>query len=137
MADEFYGPRSRANARALLAAAESLGLHPGVVRTQAGGYLVPHEVAEIVLGLQDIKPDTEYEGEEQKVEETKPEPTTPEEQKAPEATPEPVEETKRPSQADSKADWLAFAQSKGLDVSDDNTKAEIVEAVKDSEKEND
>lgn len=132
MADEFYGPRSRANARALLAAAESLGLHPGVVRTQAGGYLVPHEVAEIVLGLQDIKPDTEYEGEQKAEEQKVADGDTPEETK-----PEPVEETKRPSQADSKADWLAYAQSKGLDVTDDNTKAEIVKAVQDSEKEND
>jgi hypothetical protein len=115
MADEFYGPRSRANARALLKAAESLGLPPTAVRTQAGGYLVPHEVAEIVHGVADIKPDTEYDGE------------NPEEK---------TSEEKRPSQADSKADWLAFAQSKGLDVTDESTKAEIVEAVKNSEKEN-
>ena len=128
MADEFYGPRSRANARALLRAAESLGLDPGVVRTVLGGYKVPTEVAAIVHGVADIEEGVEYEAQ-----------TTEEGGTGEGSVPgEPVEEqAKRPSQSDSKADWLAYATGKGLDVTDDNTKAEIVKAVQDSEKEND
>lgn len=136
MADEFYGPRSRANARALLAAAETLGLDPGVVRTQAGGYLAPHEVVEIVVGVQDIQPDTEYEGEETGTEEQVADAQGGTEEGGVPGEPG-TDDLKRPSQADSKADWLAYATAKSLNVTDDNTKAEIVKAVQDSEKEND
>lgn len=106
MSDGFYGPRSRENARLLVDAAASLGVDKRLIRTQAGGYLVPVEVLDFING------EGEHEAEE-KVEE------------------------KRPSQADSKADWLAYAEGKGLSVTDENTKAEIVEAVKNAEEAND
>lgn len=134
MADEFYGPRSRANARALLRAAESLGLDPGVVRTVLGGYKVPSEVAAVVLGVEDIKEGVEYEAPDN------PNPDVPGEGGTEEGgvPGEPdAGDLKRPSQSDSKADWLAYATAKGLSVTEDNTKAEIVKAVQDSEKEND
>lgn len=115
----FYGPRSRENARLLLDAANALGIHPREVRTQIGGYLVPEEVVDY------INRDLEDQGEVEEVvhEENVPVDT--------EHTPD------RPSTADPKADWLAYAQALGLDVTDENTKAEIVEAVKKAEEETD
>lgn len=119
MADAFYGPRSRENARLLLDTAASLGYGPEVIRTQIGGYLIPEDVSDALA--KDIQETAalneqalqEAQEQEEKVQE--------------------VEEVARPAQADSKADWLAYAQHKGLDVTEDNTKAEIVEAVKKAE----
>lgn len=140
MADVHYGPRSRANARALLEAAEGLGLPGEVVRTQTGGYLVPEEVVAVVQGVDHIEEGKEYEAP------ANPDPISPEPEPV---SPEPVapepeakesqaqEEVKRPSQADSKAEWLAYALNKNLAVTEDNTKAEIVDAVKATEKESD
>lgn len=45
MTDVFVGGRSSDAAILLLAAAEDLGLEPGVVRTTGKGYLVPEGVA--------------------------------------------------------------------------------------------
>lgn len=126
MADAFYGPRSRENARLLLDTAKGLGLGPQVVRTQVGGYLVPEEVVDkineaVVAEAERLAAEeAEAEAERQRAAE--------EEEKA-----KADSEVKRPSQADSKADWLAYAQAKGVEVTDENTKAEIVEAVKKAE----
>jgi len=126
MADAFYGPRSRENARLLLDTAKDLGLGPAVVRTQVGGYLVPEEVVDkineaVVAEAERLAAEeAEAEAERQRAVE--------EEENA-----KADSETKRPSQADSKAAWLAYAQAKGVEVTDENTKAEIVEAVKKAE----
>lgn len=126
MADAFYGPRSRENARLLLDTAASLGYGPEVIRTQVGGYLIPEDVSDaLAKDIQETAALNEQalrEAEEQEAEKEK---EQVEEQK--------VEEVARPAQADPKADWLAYAQHKGLDVTEDNTKAEIVEAVKKAE----
>lgn len=127
MADAFYGPRSRENARLLLDTAKGLGLGPEVVRTQAGGYLIPEAVSDAVAQrLQEEAAAIEAAEEAARAAEE-------EARVAAEAEKQAEEESKRPSQADSKADWLAYATSKGLDVTEDNTKAEIVEAVKKAE----
>lgn len=119
MADVPYGPRSKANARALLDAAAELGLHPGVVRTQAGGYLVPEEVVAIVVGVQHIEENHEYE----------PPP-------APEVTPEAAVETpKRPAVNEPKDVWVNYATAINLTVAEDATKAEVIDLVKSAEAE--
>jgi hypothetical protein len=108
----FYGPRSRENARLLLDAAKALGVHPREIRTQVGGYIVPVKVVDHING------DTEETGE--VAEATEVDSVSPTK-----------DEPKRPSTADSKAEWLAYAQDGlGLSVTDENTKAEIIEAVK-------
>lgn len=117
----FYGPRSRANARLLLDAAKALGIHPREVRTQMGGYLVPEEVVDYINRDLDIQDEDDKGGTDE--------------------TPVPVDTAKhtpdRPSTADPKADWLAYAQAIGLDVTDENTKADIVAAAKKAEEETD
>jgi hypothetical protein len=118
MASAFYGPRSRENARLLIDAANTLGIPVREVRTQNGGYSVPVEIVDYINRDLDNE-DAEDKG-------------------GTEAGGVPGDtDTKRPSQADSKADWLAYAESKSLDVTDENTKAEIVEAVKKAEEETD
>lgn len=115
MADAFYGPRSRENARLLLDTAKEIGVHPREIRTQVGGYLVPEAVVDHInatLPDPEEHPDDEQGGTQ--------------EGDVPGDT-----GMKRPSVADSKADWLAYAQEGlGLAVTDENTKAEIIEAVK-------
>lgn len=109
MADGFYGPRSREHARLLLDAADKVGVDQHLIRTTTGGYLVPQEVL-------DYLNDLPKEGEEV---------DAPEEAK-PEAK-------GRPNVNESKADWLAYGQSIGLDVTDETSKADIIEAVKAAE----
>lgn len=130
MADAFYGPRSRENARLLLDTAEALGLGPEVVRTQAQGYKVPEEIVDAINAEVE---ETARLAAESQAEAEEAQRLAAEEEAARKAA---EEEAKRPSQADSKADWLAYATSKGIDVTDDNTKAEIVEAVKKAEETN-
>ena len=113
----FYGPRSRENSRLLLESARALGLHPRVIRTMANGYYVPDEIVDYINKDLEIVDVTESQDQETV--------TKHEEQDS-----EGKVALTRPSTADPKADWLAYAQSLGLDVTDDNTKAEIVEAVK-------
>ena len=49
----FVEPRDVETARGLIAAAESIGVDPAVVRTQQGGYLAPTEVVEAWEGGDD------------------------------------------------------------------------------------
>ena len=109
MADGFFGPRSREHARLLLDAAEKVGVDQRLIRTTNGGYLVPQEVLDFINDLpkegEVVEPKEEAEAE----------------------TPS------RPNVNEPKADWLAYAQHIGLDVSDETSKAEIIEAVKAAE----
>lgn len=111
MADGFYGPRSRANARLLIDTAKALGLSTRVVKTQMGGYSVPVEIIDAINADLEIK----------------------EEANEVETTEEQGDQPKRPGQNDPKADWLTYAQATGLDVTEDSTKAEIIDAVKKAE----
>lgn len=127
MADTSFGPRSRANARALLDAAESLGLHPGVIRTQVGGYLVPEEVAAIVLGVSEIEEGVNYDAPPAETTEVPEVPKTVE-------TVE-VEAPKRPAVNEPKDVWVTYATATGLSVPEDATKAEVIDLVKSAEAE--
>lgn len=101
MADEFYGPRSRANAKALLDAAAVLGVDVRAIRTTQGGYLVPAEVLALVKGTSRIQEGVEY------------------------AAPT------RPGINEKKEVWFEYATTVlGLDIAGDATKAAVVEAVK-------
>jgi hypothetical protein len=112
MTDAFYGPRSRANAQALLEAARALGLDARVVRTTLSGYLVPEAVLAHMEGVLEIEEGTVY-----------PEPVAP----------------KRPQVTENKATWAAYATHLGLEVTEDTTKADLIDMVKTAEagKEND
>lgn len=103
MADTFYGPRSKTNARMLLEAASSLGMHPRVVRTRSNGYVVPQEVLEAVLEVSDIKPGVEY--------------------------PAPSPEPPRAGAGSSRGAWSAYAESLGIDVQDDDTRNDIMAKI--------
>lgn len=131
MADAFYGPRSRENARLLLDTAKDLGLGPEVVRTQVGGYLIPEAVSDAIAQRLQEEAAAAEEAEAQRLAAEEEARAAAEAEKVAEEKVD--DEAKRPSQADSKADWLAYATGKGLDVTEDNTKAEIVEAVKKAE----
>lgn len=123
MAEAFYGPRSRENARLLLDAAKALDIHPREVRTQVGGYLVPEKIVDYINGEAPEAPESDAESQ-GAAESTEVSDSGTQEQEAP---------VKRPSVPDAKADWLEYAQHIDLDVTDDNTKAEIIEAVKKAE----
>jgi hypothetical protein len=112
MTDAFYGPRSRANAQALLEAARALGLDARVIRTTMSGYLVPEAVLAHLKGVLEIEEDVVY----------------------------PVpDEPKRPQVTENKATWFGYAALIGLSPSEDMTKADLIDMVKTAEagKEND
>lgn len=119
----FFGPRSRDHARLLLDAAAKIGVDQHLVKTTRGGYLVPQEVLDYINSL---PAEGEYVGplddkaDDAPSEEPKAEPTEP--------------GLDRPNVNESKALWLAYAQSVGLDVTDETSKADIIEAVKAAEK---
>lgn len=50
--ETFVGPKNQPTARALLDAAEALGLEPHVVRAVKGGFIVPDEVWETARSTQ-------------------------------------------------------------------------------------
>lgn len=110
MTDVFYGPRSRSNARALLASAEALELDPSVVRTTQGGYLVPSELIEHMESLAHIKEGEMY-------------------------APPGGEAPTRPNVNESKADWFEYAKAIGLAPVDETTKADLIDMVKTAEAE--
>ena len=55
MTSEFYGPRTRENARALIEAAKTLGVDVRLIRTTAGGYMVPAEVMGLIKGVAHVE----------------------------------------------------------------------------------
>lgn len=55
MSEVEYGPRSKANAQMLLAAAAALGYESRIVKTSRGGYLVPQDVLDTALGVEKIE----------------------------------------------------------------------------------
>lgn len=118
MTDVFYGPRSRSNARALLASAEALGLAASVVRTTMNGYLVPAALVESMESLSGIEEGKVYE--------------VPSDEIGLEG-----EAPARPNVNDSKADWSRYATAIGLSPAEDVTKADLIDMVKTAEKEND
>lgn len=122
MADNFYGPRSRQNARLLLDAAAALGIDPTTIRTQVGGYLVPQEILDLITESVPVQPDTEYPppGEATTT-------VTKDEDPAP----------KRPGKNDSKATWAEYAAALGLSIPENATKDDLFALVDTADKEND
>lgn len=100
MSDTFYGPRSRKSARMLLDAAASLGLPARVVRTRTRGYVVPEDVLEAALGSRDIQPGVEY--------------------------PAPDSEPPRAGSGSSRGAWAEYAKGQGVEVSDEDTRNDII-----------
>lgn len=109
----FYGPRSRANARLLIDTAEALGFPTSVVKTTRGGYLVPEEILQAVLGVSDIEEGVTYPApaDEAQVEQ------------------EADEKPERPNNGASRPAWAEYAQSVGIEVTDDDTRNGLIEKV--------
>jgi hypothetical protein len=103
----FVEPRDVETARGLIAAAESIGVDPAVVRTQASGYLAPIEVVEaweggddtVVTTADDVASETG--GDE---------------------TPDGP-----PAKSASKGDWVEYAVGQGYDESEDLSKSQLIE----------
>lgn len=118
MADTFYGPRSRENARLLLKAAEELGYEPQVIRTTMGGYTAPEDVVQQVMGVSDIEEGKEYQAPEDEQD------TSDEAQGEGKA-----DGPTRPHNGASKADWVAYAEHVGVEVTEDDTRDGLIEKV--------
>lgn len=104
MTDEFYGPRSRENARTLIEAAAVLGVDVRLVRTTTGGYLVPAEVLAFIRGTSHIEEGRVYDA------------------------------PKRPGLNEKKEVWVEYATTVlGLDVAVDATKDAVIDLVKNHE----
>lgn len=107
----FHGPRSKANAKALLEAAKSLGHVPQVVRTTRSGYLAPQDVVDVVLGVENIKEGVEY-----------PPP--------PESVPEAQTEPERPRGNASREAWAEYVSKRlGVEITDDLSRDDIKNMV--------
>jgi predicted peroxiredoxin len=103
MTDAFYGPRSQANAQALLMAAAELGYDVRVVRTTLSGYLVPEAVLERVKGLDGIQEGVTY--------------------------PEPSRAPERPRGNASLAVWADYARALGVEVTDEDNRDGLIAKV--------
>jgi hypothetical protein len=108
MANAFHGPRSKANAKALLDAAKILGYSSAVVRTTRTGYMAPQDVVETVLGVAHIQEGVEY----------------------PAPNPEPHKESlPKPRGNGSREAWAEYAASVGVQITDDLSRDDIKNLV--------
>jgi hypothetical protein len=106
----FYGPRSRANARLLIDAAIALGYPTSVVKTTRAGYNAPEAVIQAALGVSGIKEGVTY--------------------PAPENVPPGgAQALERPNNGASRAEWVAYAESVGIEVTADDTRNGLVKKV--------
>ena len=113
----FYGPRSRANAALLIAAAESLGHPTSVVKTARNGYTAPQDVIDAALGISEIEEGVTY-----------PAPT--------ESEPEGQEQAaavEKPRGNASREAWAEYVSSLGLTVGDDLSRDDIKNLVNEEE----
>lgn len=117
MADAYYGPRSRSNARALLDAAAALGFDSRVVRTAQNGYMVPEEIVAYLAPLKEIEEGVVY----------------PPPQEAPPVVLE------RPRGNFGREKWADYARFRGIAVTDEDTRDDLIAKVDalENEKEND
>jgi hypothetical protein len=108
MANAFHGPRSKANAKALLDAAKILGYSSTVVRTTRTGYMAPQDVVETVLGVAHIQEGVQY----------------------PAPADEPAEEPQtKPRGNGSRDAWAQYAASRGVQITDDLSRDDIKNMV--------
>lgn len=117
MTNDFYGPRSRENARLLLDAAEELGYPASVVKTARGGYNAPQDVVQRALGVFAIEEGVVYPA---------PEDAAPAAAEVDSGNPARLE---RPNNGASRAEWVAYAESVGIEVTADDTRNGLVEKV--------
>lgn len=106
----FHGPRSRANAALLLGAAAALGYPAQVIKTTRGGYSAPEDVIQAALGLTAIEEGVVY-----------PAPSEP--------APEPAEEKVRPNNGAGRPAWADYAESVGIEVTDEDTRNGLIAKV--------
>lgn len=117
----FYGPRSRDNARLLLDAAKELGYPTAVVKTTRGGYNAPEDVVQQVMGIADIEEGVNYPAPDEAPAPQESTPEVGEEQEAPEKV--------RPNNGASRADWVDYAESLGIEVTEDDKRDGLIEKV--------
>lgn len=118
MSEVIHGPRSKANARLLLDAAAALGYPARVVKTARGGYLVPQDVLDTALGVEQIEEGVFYPA--------PPEPPS-ESQEDGSATAE------KPRGNASREAWADYAKSLGVNVGDDLSRDDIKNLVNEEE----
>lgn len=119
MNEATYGPRSKANATLLLQAAAALGYPSRVVKTSRGGYLVPQDVLDAALGVEQIEEGVVYP-----------------------APPEPPSESQedgsttveKPRGNASREAWAAYAAPLlGIEITDDLSRDDIKNLVNEEE----
>lgn len=130
----FFGPRSKENARRLLALADELGVDQTLIRTTAGGYLIPDEieaalVAEAVEAQEAAETAPETEEITEVTEVTEEASSTPED--VHEAEPAPAPE--RPAGNASREAWATYAASTGVTFPEEATRGEIIALVDEKE----
>lgn len=118
MSEVEYGPRSKANAQMLLAAAAALGYQSRVVKTSRGGYLVPQDVLEAALSVEKIEEGVFY--------------PAPPEPPSVEQEPAPVTDDKPRGNASREA-WADHAKTLGVHVGDDLSRDDIKNLVNEEE----
>ena len=111
MENAFHGPRSKANAQALLGAAKRLGYPATVVKTTRSGYMAPVDVVDAVLGVEHIQEGVEY---------------PPPSPAIPQTTPE---ENLKPRGNGSREAWAEYATSRGVEITDDLSRDDIKNLV--------
>lgn len=106
----FYGPRSRENARLLIDTAKALGYPTSVVKTTRAGYTAPEDVLQAILGVSEVEEGVTY--------------------PAPEdVAPEGTQTLERPNNGASRAEWVAYAESVGIEVTADDNRNGLIEKV--------
>lgn len=117
MENTFHGPRSKANAQALLGAAKRLGYPATVVRTTRSGYLAPQDVVDGALGVEHIKEGVEYPA-------PSPAPSEPPSWNWPHA-----EAIPKPRGNGSREAWAEYAEAQGVEITDDLSRDDIKNLV--------
>lgn len=133
----FFGPRSKENARRLLALADELGIDQTLIRTTVGGYLIPDEIEDALVAeaveravvaesqiVADLKTAIEI------VDATVAEVNKEEVVEALIAATEPVE---RPAGNASREAWATYAASTGVGFDEDATRNQIIALVDEKE----
>lgn len=140
----FFGPRSKENARRLLALADEIGIDQRLIRTTAGGYLIPDEIeaalvaeaiasqeveeSEIVADLKEavaaVNAGTEAFRQEQA--EGEPEDVVEDADEVPEPQARPAGNASRDA-------WATYAASAGVTFPEEATRGEIIALVDEKE----
>jgi len=127
----FHGPRSRENARLLLDAASALGYPSTVVKTTKGGYNAPQDVVDMALGVADIEEGKTYPAPDAGSDGVPVLTTEVTKENAADAAK--AEEIKtslvRPNNGASREEWKNYAESVGVEVTENDKRDGIIEKV--------